>query len=213
MVVQDYRFAQQHSARPVKPVLTGPYTLARLSQNRHYPDLRAMALDLAAILNREARALQEAGATIIQFDEPAIVHHKEDFSIFAEAAQAVTQGLTVKTAVYTWFRDVVGLTPDLFHLPFHVYGLDLVTGPANYDILRHLPADKELAAGIVDARNTRLETEEELLETLRRVRQHVSLDRVYLNPSCGLEYLPRQRAYQKLARMVEIAHKAQEVLV
>ena len=69
-----------------------------------------------------------------------------------------------------------------------------------------------LGLGVVDARNTRLESVEELVEAVRWAKGRVPLDRVYVNPSCGLEYLPRDRAYQKLVRLVEGVNRAKEVL-
>jgi methionine synthase II (cobalamin-independent) len=54
---------------------------------------------------------------------------------------------------------------------------------------------------------------EQIVEGLRRVQEIVSLDRVHLSPSCGLEFLPREVAQAKLARIVEGARRAQEVLV
>ncbi|MBI4199203.1 MAG: methylcobamide--CoM methyltransferase [Chloroflexi bacterium] len=210
--VEDFRFAQSHSPRPVKPVVTGPYTLARLSQLDSSTDLASLVLDLAAILNLEAQALEQAGATIIQFDEPAILKHQEDFPLFRKAAKVLTRGLRAKTELRTYFRDASGLAPDLFRLPFQVFGLDFAWGPRNYVLLQGFPGDKELVMGIMDARNTRLETVEELVEAVRRGASHVALDRLSVSPSCGLEFLPRENARQKLVRLVEGARKAAEVL-
>ena len=70
-VVEDFQFAVANSARPVKPVVTGPYTLARLSRSEHHPSLAHLVLELAEVLNQEAQELEKSGATIIQFDEPA----------------------------------------------------------------------------------------------------------------------------------------------
>lgn len=211
--VRDYKFAAEHSPRPVKAVITGPYTLARLSTNTHYNDFRSLALDLAQALNQEAQALQKAGATIIQFDEPAILRNKGDFGLFREAMASLTAGLTVKTALYTYFGDISGLYPDFLRLPFQVFGLDFVTGQAHWSLLRDFPSDRELGLGIVDARNTRMETVEEIVQAVQRISKVVPPSRLYVNPSCGLEFLPRSSAYQKLARMAEGARKAQEVLV
>ncbi len=79
ITVRDYQFAMEHSAKPVKAVLTGPYTLARLSVDKHYGSPLAAATALAEALNQEAKALQEIGAPFIQFNEPAIVRHKDDY--------------------------------------------------------------------------------------------------------------------------------------
>ena len=212
ITVDDFTFATSHSSRPVKAVITGPYTLARLSQLGRYTDIRSLALDLAQALNREALALQEAGATLIQFDEPAILKYKEEFPLLREASEVVTQGLHTKTELRTYFRDVSGLTPQLYSLPFQVFGLDFAWGPGNFDLLDGFPADKELGMGLLDARNTRLESVEDMVDAVRRVTAHVSLDRLSLSPSCGLDFLPRQNARQKLARLVEGAKAAREAL-
>ena len=212
ITVNDFKLAQEASPRPVKPVITGPCTLGYLSQQGCYSDHATLVLELAHILNREALALQDAGATIIQFDEPAILGHKQDFSLLQEASAVLTRGLRVKTAIYTYFSDISGIHQKFFHLPFQVFGLDLVMGSGNYGLIRDLPPEKELAAGIVDARNTRMEPVDELVESIRSLSQHVSLDRLYVNPSAGLEFLPRATARAKLGRLVEGARKAQEVL-
>ena len=57
-----------------------------------------------------------------------------------------------------------------------------------------------------------METVDELVDNVRRVSQHVSLDKLYLSPSAGLEFLPRVTAKEKLVRLVEGAKQAQEVL-
>ena len=209
ITVSDYTFAVENSPKPVKAVITGPYTLARLSQQGWYKDLDSMVMDLAEALNREALALQEAGVPLIQFDEPAILKYKGDFPLFQEACRVLTRGLSVKTELCTYFRDVSGLVPELYDLPFQVFGLDFAWGPGNYDLLDGFPQDKELAVGLLDGRNTRLEPVDEIVAAVRRVTAHVSMDRLHLSPSCGLEFLPRQNARQKLSRLVEGARAAQ----
>jgi len=212
IAVKDYEFAAANSARPVKAVIPGPYTLARLSQLGCYGDLASLVKDLVPILNKEALALQKAGASVIQFDEPAILKHKEDIDLFAGAIEGVTQGVTATTAVYTYFQDVQGIQGRLFELPVNIIGMDFVVGLANFDLIQTFPSDKMLACGIVDARNTRLETVEEIVSDIERISKSVSLDRLYVNPSCGLDFLPRPSARAKLARLAEGVKKAQEVL-
>ncbi len=68
-------------------------------------------------------------------------------------------------------------------------------------------------AGLLDARNTKMESTEEIVSALRRISRFVSLDRIHLSPSCGLEFLPRANAQQKLVRLVEAARAAQQALL
>ena len=210
--LKDYRFAQKEGERPVKPVITGPYTLARLSQNRGYHSFEELVMDLASALNREALSLQEADPAWIQFDEPAILKHKEDFPLFERAMEILTSGLRVKTSLYTWFGDIEGLSPRFFQLPFDLFGLDLVRGQRSLKLIDEVPKGKGLGLGIVDARNTKLESERELVELSERVSQIVPPERLHINPSCGLEYLPRERTYQKLVLMAQAVRQAEEVI-
>ena len=212
ITVADFKFAMAASPKPVKPVLVGPFTLGHLSQLGRYSDRASLVLDLANILNQEALALQDAGATIVQLDEPALLKHKDEFTLFQEASAAVTSGLRIKAEVCTYFGDVSGIHSEFFQLPFQVFGLDFVMGKANFELIRDLPSDRELAAGIVDARNTKMETVEELVAAISRISGHVPLARLQISPSAGLEFLPRPTARAKLLRLVEGTNRAQEVL-
>ena len=212
ITVADFRFASQYSPRPVKAVLPGPYTLARLSRDEHYHSLERCVMAYAEALNREGLALQEAGAAFIQLNEPAILRHKLDFLVFRRAIERTLEGVNAERALYLYFGDVDGLYPQVLDLPVDVLGLDFVAGARNFEVLRTAPFTRTLGLGLVDARNTRMESVEQIVEGLRRVQPLVPLDRVHLSPSCGLEFLPREVAEAKLMRMVEGAHRAQEVL-
>lgn len=210
--LRDYRFAQAEGAKPVKAVVTGPYTLARLSQNRAYSSFDPLVFDLASALNQEALSLQEANPSWIQFDEPAILMHKEDFPLFEEVMKILTSGLRVKTSLYTWFGDIEGLYPEFFRLPFDLFGLDLVRGRRSLKLIEEVPEGKGVGLGIVDARNTKIEEERDLVELIKRVSTIVPAERLHINPSCGLEYLPREAAYQKLVIMSKAVRRAEEVI-
>ena len=212
IAAEDYRFAAAHSPRPVKALVTGPYTLAALSANEHYGSFGELVLALAGALRQEVLALEKAGAPIIQVSEPAILKRKEDFPLFRQALEQMMEGVVAEAHLYTWFGDIEGLFPQILELPFSTIGLDFVMGSANYEIISREPFTKKLGLGIVDARNTRLETVDQIVECIRRVSDVVSVEKLYVNPSSRLEYLPREVAEAKLKRMVEGVRQAQEVL-
>lgn len=201
--VRDFEFARRHSVRPMKPVVTGPFTLAKLGRNAHYPSAREFILALARAMNAELRALQDAGAEMIQVDEPALCQHKQDYALFAEAMAALTEGITAKKVLCTYFGDVSGVYPQILTLPFEIIGLDFVAGYRNWDLIKRAPFTKTLMFGIVDARNTRLETVDEIVQAIRRVTDGVPPDRLMVAPSAGLEFLPHGVAQRKLQRLVE----------
>ncbi len=208
----DFRFAVEHSSAPVKAVITGAYTLARLSKNNYYSRINDLVLDLADVLAKEAKALEKAGADFIQIDEPAILKYKEDFSLLNEAVTIITRNLNVKTALYTYFGDVDSLYPDMLDLPVDVIGLDFVMGKNNFDIIKESSFTKELGFGIVDARNTKMEKIDEIVNNIKRISDIVPKRKLYVNPNCGLEFLPREDAYDKLVNMVKAVNKVRGVI-
>jgi 5-methyltetrahydropteroyltriglutamate--homocysteine methyltransferase len=83
--------------------------------------------------------------------------------------------------------------------------LDAVTDPATLDRLAQGAGvdGKPIGVGIVNARNTRLESAEEIRAALGRLAARVPAERLVVTPSAGLEFLPRDRARAKLARLSE----------
>lgn len=214
IIVDEFRFAASASTVPVKPVLTGPYTLAALSRNEHYKGTSALVTDLAAALNEEARDLVADGATIIQFDEPALAripgHSSSDFEMFEEVASLLVEGIEATTVLQTYFGDVTEHGPGFFSLPFDAFGLDFVAGPANLEAIHEFPSDKVLSAGIVDARNTKLEQVESLVEAISVLTEAADLDRLWVTPSSGLEFLPRGSAREKCRLLADAAARFRE---
>jgi len=213
ITVRDFTFAQEHSAKPVKAVLTGPYTLARLSIDEQYGSVEKLAVAYAEALNQEARALQDAGATWIQFNEPAILKHKDDYTTFAAACHHVTEGLTAQTSLYLYFGDAEGIYPQVLELPFDLIGLDFVMGPHNEGLLHRTPFTKKLGLGIIDARNSRLEQPAAIAERIKQLSAGIDPDHVHVGPSAGLEFLPREVAQEKLRLLAEGVRQAEGVLV
>jgi 5-methyltetrahydropteroyltriglutamate--homocysteine methyltransferase len=201
IVLDEFTFAREVSAAPVKPVLTGPYTLAALSSDEHYGDRGALVRDLATALNEEARDLVAAGATVVQFDEPALARvpgsPPGELDVFAAVAPILVEGLGATTVLQTYFGDVAGHGPAFFDLPFDVFGLDLVSSAANDEVVAGFPSDRVLSAGIVDARNTRREEVAALAGRVERLLEATGPDRLWISPSCGLEFLPREAAQAK----------------
>jgi 5-methyltetrahydropteroyltriglutamate--homocysteine methyltransferase len=211
ITVRDYEFAVKNSPRPVKPVLTGPLTLARLSKNEHYPDNVSVALAFAEALNQEAKALVAAGATLVQFNEPAACRHQQDAGDAGKVWKRLLDGLSVETAVYFYFGLPGAALLPAIDAGFVTIGIDL-TIPGAMDHLQGKPKPQKLAAGVVDSRNTRLETVDQILSRTAAAAALVGPDKLYLNPNMGLEFLPREQAFDKLVRMVEGANKAREAL-
>ena len=203
ILVEQYRFAAGCARKPVKAVLPGPYTFAVVIEDRHYKALRPLALKLAEILNAEAKALAEAGAPLIQFDEPAVGFGASDIKLAVEALGVATRGVRAKTAVYTYFGSPNGALDALLRARVDIVGVDVVSDPRTLVSLKRVKIMKELALGCLDARNTKLESVRELQALFKAVTKRVPSDRLYVNPNCGLEFLPHAQALAKVRRLVQ----------
>ncbi len=203
--VDQFRVASSVATRAVKTIVPGPVTFARLSVDEHYGDHREFVLAIARALAREVAEVEAAGARHIQIDEPALLDAPEDLDLAIEALHVLTSDVSAETTLATYFGDAKRVGGQIYDLPVDVFGFDLVAGPENMELIRQVPADKKIQAGIVDARNTKLETVDELRTLIRDVVSVTGPERVRLAPSAPLEFLPREKARAKLARLVEAA--------
>ena len=203
ILVQAYRFAAGCTSKPVKAVLPGPYSFVQVSEDQHYGAQRPFVLTMAQILNQEARALAAAGAPIVQFDEPALGFGKPNLRLVGEALTVATKGVKAKTALYTYFGSLDGAFASLMRVPVDILGLDVVSEPKAISVLKTAKLTKELAVGCVDARNTKLESVTELHALFDLIKKYAPLDRLYVNPNCGLEFLPHTQALAKIRRLVQ----------
>ena len=230
-VAKDYSFARNalgHLPTPkhlagklsVKPVLTGPYTLAKFSLSASAGNgstdslsaLESRALAYADALAPEIIALAQIGAAQIQIDEPAIIKYPADWTIFEKAMvpliaareKAAKEGRRPELALYVYFHDPAPLYEKLLALDIDILGLDFTYNPKLADLVVSAGSTKPLGLGLVDGRNTQLEDANEIARQLDRLLPKIQGGRAYLGASCGLEYLPRDRAFAKLELLSKI---------
>ena len=231
LVAKDFSFARNalgHLPTPkslagklsIKPVLTGPYTLAKFSLSAHggngavdpFSSVEARTLAYAEALAAEVAALGQMGASLIQIDEPAIIKYPQDWQIFEGAVakliaardKAAADGNRSELALYVYFHDPAPLYEKLIALPVDIIGLDFTYNPKLADLVASAGSPKPLGLGLVDGRNTKLEDAGEVAHQIDRLLPKIQGGRAYLNPSCGLEYLPRDRAFAKLELLAKI---------
>lgn len=206
ITVQMFEYAQSLTTKPVKGMLTGPYTMLDWSYNEAYPTRRDAALALAAVVAQEARDLERAGARYIQIDEPAIHARPEELDIAIEAMHVVTEGLRAKTISHICYGDFAAIYPKVLELP--VDQLDLAM--CNYDykwleLFEAHPFTKELAIGIVDVHGHDVERVEEAAEGIRKGLRYVAPERLLPHPDCGLKTRTVEEAREKCRVIVEAA--------
>ena len=205
MTLEMWRFAQSLTKKPVKGMLTGPYTMVEWSFNDHYNSRREAVLAMAQVIHQEALELDGAGARYIQVDEPAIhTRPDEDLELAIEAMAIVTQGLKAKTVTHICYGDVECIYPDMLRLA--VDEADLAFKNTQFrllDLFRRQPFTKELGLGVIDVHNHRVESVEEVKKGICKALELLPPDRIYVNPDCGLKTRTWQESRDKLAVMVE----------
>ncbi len=204
MTVDWFRFTQSLTDRPVKGMLTGPYTMLDWSYNEAYKTRREAALALAEVVRQEAEDLQAAGARYIQIDEPAIHARPEEIDIAIEAMGIVTQNLDAKTISHICYGDFAAIYPKVLELP--VDQLDLAMANYGYrwlELFNKDPFTKELAIGIVDVHSHETETVATAAEGIRKGLRHVSKERLLPHPDCGLKTRTVEESEEKCRVVVD----------
>jgi 5-methyltetrahydropteroyltriglutamate--homocysteine methyltransferase len=204
MTVDWFRYTQSLTDRPVKGMLTGPYTMLDWSYNEAYKTRREAALALAEVVRQEAEDLQAAGAKYIQIDEPAIHARPEEIEIAIEAMGVVTQNLRAKTVSHICYGDFAAIYPKVLELP--VDQLDLAMANYGYrwlELFNKHPFTKEMAIGIVDVHTHETESVETAAEGIRKGLRHVSKERLLPHPDCGLKTRTVEESEEKCRVVVE----------
>jgi 5-methyltetrahydropteroyltriglutamate--homocysteine methyltransferase len=134
ITVEWWKFAQGLTERPVKGMLTGPYTVMDWSFNEHYPDRKSATMALAREIRKEVVALADAGAKIIQIDEPATSVRPEELPIMIEAMHLLTEGVSAYFITHMCYRAFELIYPDLLKSP--VDNFDLAISNSGLDLIK-----------------------------------------------------------------------------
>jgi len=211
LTVEWWKFAQAQTSKPVKGMLTGPYTMMDWSFNEHYPSREAMAMDLAEAIREEALALQEAGAKYIQIDEPAVSVRPEELSMAVRALGRATEGLKAKTITHICYGDFDVIYPALLDLPVDM--IDLEMANSRYDLLdrfRSHPFTKEIGYGVLDVHSHRIESKDEVKQGILRGLDVLKPAQMFVDPDCGLKTRTVEEAFGKLQVMVDAVREVRK---
>jgi 5-methyltetrahydropteroyltriglutamate--homocysteine methyltransferase len=203
MTVDWWRWTQSLTSRPVKGMLTGPYTIMDWSFNDHYPDRKAACLALAREVRKELEGLLEAGARIVQIDEPALSVRPDELPFAVEAMHAVVDDLPAYYIVHACFGAFETIYPGLLDLP--VDNLDLAISHSALDLLEMFeknPFTKDLSLGVLDVHSHVVEASEEVKERIMRGTGVLPAERIWVDPDCGLKTRTVDEARGKLSAMM-----------
>ena len=214
-------FLRAITDRRIKMTVPGPFTMTQQAQNDHYASGRDLAFAYAEAVNEELRDLKAAGADVVQIDEPYLQARPDPAREYAiEAIDRALVGVAGDTVLHTCFgyAHIVHDRPSGY--PFlaelndcaatHI-SLEAAQPDLDPEVLRALP-DKVVVLGVLDLGAEEVETPEVVAERIRRALGVVEPERIVAAPDCGMKYLPRPRAVEKLRAMVEGARIVSEEL-
>lgn len=175
-----------------RPVLLGPVSFLLLSKTVDGSPALDLLDALLPVYAEVLAGLKAAGAQWVQLDEPVLVQDLDDSARAAfEHAYAVLSGVQrPKVLLATYFgalEDNLGLAAAL---PVDGLHVDLVRAPEQLDaVLKVLPAERVLSAGLVNGRNIWRTHLDNALVLARYAHGHLG-DRLWLAPSCSLLHSP-----------------------
>lgn len=217
-LVDDLRFTLRYTERPVKFSFTGPFSLARRVKNEAYASPDELVLAFARILNREARALAEAGAAVLQIDEPFLAGYPEQVGLAVRAINMVYEGVEGPSrAVHVcygnryarpvWEGHYEFLFPAIMDAQVDQVVLEFARkGYDDLQLFKKYPSGSlTLGLGVVDVKNPAAEPRELIVSRVRQALRVLPPERLMINPDCGLRHVPADMARAKLRAMSEAA--------
>jgi len=218
MTVEWMRYAQSLTDKPMKGMLTGPVTILFWSFQREDVTQETSARQLALAIGDEVRDLEQAGIGIIQIDEPAFreglplrkAAQPAYLNWAAEVFRLSCAGVTDETQIHTHmcyseFNDILGSIADM--------DADVITIETSRSDMELLDAFGEFAypnavgPGVYDIHSPRVPDREEMLRLLRKAAAVVPVERLWVNPDCGLKTRGWPETRAALAAMVGAAQQ------
>jgi len=202
-LVRDYTFAAGVAKTKLKAAIPGPLTFATLAaRDDQYDSLEERVLAIADATAKEIAGLKAAGATMIDIEDPAVVALPQHIELAREAYRRFADPDLALTLV-TYFFPADPVLESLASFPVGAVGIDVRSrDTTSFDRLDAFRT-QHVVLGVVDARNTRLETADEVARYAERALKLVPQERLVLATTTSLEYLPRDVARAKLAALVE----------
>ena len=221
MTVEWSAYSQTLSKRPVKGMLTGPVTILAWSFVRDDQPHQATALQIALALRDEVIDLEKAGISIIQIDEPAFretlpLRRKDwqsylDWAVFSFriASCGVQDSTQIHTHMcYSEFNDVISaiaaLDADVITLESSRSKMELLEAFENFSY------PNEIGPGIYDIHSPRIPSQDEIIQHLQHALRYIPIERLWVNPDCGLKTRNWPEVTAALRNMVDAAKLLRE---
>ena len=222
--------ARAHTRRKLKFALPGPMTIADTVADAYYGDRVKMAMEFAALLNEEARALAADGIDVIQLDEPAFnVYPKEVEDWGIAALHRAIEGLRCTTAVHICYgygikanidwkatlggewRQYEAIFPALRESRIDQVSLECRGSRVPMRLLELLDG-KDVLVGAIDVATDVVETPQEVAAVIAEAVRYVPKERIIVCTNCGMAPMHWDVAFAKLQALGRGAELARQKL-
>ncbi len=218
-LVDEFLYASTRTERPLKVTCPGPYTLAgRIQTGGIYADRMEVAARFAEIINAELKAVVQAGATLIQLDEPSAAVHKNAPDKYVELFNQSIEGVEAEIGLHLCFGNYMGrpvahrtyapLFPRILNIAADEIHLEFANREmAELELAGEVAASgRNVAAGVIDVKNYFIEPPEMVADRIRQILQYVPPNQLILAPDCGFSETARWAARKKLHALVRGTH-------
>jgi len=224
ITVEWAKYAQSLTDKPVKGMLTGPVTILCWSFPREDVSRETIAKQIALALRDEVADLEKAGIGIIQIDEPALREglplRKSDWAAYLEwAVDAFRLNAAVArddTQIHTHmcyceFNDIMdsiaALDADVITIETSRSDMELLEAFEEFDY------PNEIGPGVYDIHSPNVPSVEWMEALLRKAAKRIPVERLWVNPDCGLKTRGWPETRQALANMVQAARNLRKAFV
>jgi 5-methyltetrahydropteroyltriglutamate--homocysteine methyltransferase len=219
MTVEWFRIAQSFTDKFVKGMLTGPVTMLAWSFVRDDQSLGTTADQVALALRDEIDDLVDAGAKIIQVDEPAIrellplrraqqpAYLEWAVGSFRLATSGVADDVQIHTHMcYSEFNELIGTVGDL---DADVTSIEAArNGMQVLHALRDSGFELGVGPGVWDIHSPRVPEQSEVDTLLSDALDAVPASQLWVNPDCGLKTRGWDETTASIKVLVAAAEKA-----
>ncbi|MDT2604459.1 5-methyltetrahydropteroyltriglutamate--homocysteine S-methyltransferase [Enterococcus dongliensis] len=217
-------YAQNQTEKIVKGMLTGPVTILNWSFPREDISLKDSTLQIALAIQEEVLDLEKNGVRVIQIDEAALREklplRKTDwyseyldwsipaFRLVHSKVQATTQIHT--HMCYSEFTDII---PAIDQMDADVISFEASrSNLAILDELKRQHFKTAVGPGVYDIHSPRIPAVDEIKQTIGKILAKVPLEKVWINPDCGLKTRGIPETTASLTNMTEAVKQIREEL-
>ena len=221
----DYiKYANSLTEKEVKGMLTGPVTILNWSFPREDISIKECMYQIALALHDEVLDLEKAGIKIIQIDEAALREklplrkadwYTEYLDFAIKAFRLTNSKVKPETQIHTHmcyseFEDIVKAIDDM--------DADVITFEASrselsiLDFLKNNNFETEVGPGVYDIHSPRIPTIDEIKNAISIFIKKIPLEKIWINPDCGLKTRGNYETKESLIHMVQAAKEMRELL-